>query len=75
VSEYASWSTIYYNKFIQAALAKAGAPADLVQFVTGYGEAGSALVTGGELLLDQACLLVYHNQAATQDRPSVTTML
>ena len=25
----------------------AGAPADLVQIVTGYGEAGNALVTGG----------------------------
>lgn len=25
----------------------AGAPADLVQIVTGYGKAGSALVTGG----------------------------
>jgi acyl-CoA reductase-like NAD-dependent aldehyde dehydrogenase len=53
VSEYASWSTLYYNKFIQAALAKAGAPADLVQFVTGYGEAGNALVTGGERVAGQ----------------------
>ena len=31
-----------------AALAAAGAPPNLVQFVTGYGEAGNALVTGGE---------------------------
>ena len=27
--------------------APAGAPADLVQIVTGYGDAGNALVTGG----------------------------
>ncbi|KAJ9528462.1 hypothetical protein QJQ45_020356 [Haematococcus lacustris] len=47
VSEYASWSTGYYGRAIQAALAAAGAPQHLVQFVTGYGEAGQALVTGG----------------------------
>ncbi|KXZ42649.1 hypothetical protein GPECTOR_127g527 [Gonium pectorale] len=47
VSEHASWSTGYYGRMISAALAAAGAPTDLVQFVTGYGEAGSALVTGG----------------------------
>lgn len=47
VSEHASWSTGYYGRLISAALAAAGAPADLVQIVTGYGEAGSALVTGG----------------------------
>lgn len=47
VSEHASWSTGYYGRMISAALAAAGAPADLVQFVTGYGEAGNALVTGG----------------------------
>ncbi|PNW88530.1 hypothetical protein CHLRE_01g033350v5 [Chlamydomonas reinhardtii] len=47
VSEHASWSTGYYGRMISAALAAAGAPADLVQIVTGYGEAGSALVTGG----------------------------
>lgn len=32
---------------IKAALAAAGAPPDLVQIVTGYGEAGNAVVTGG----------------------------
>lgn len=37
----------HYHEIIQAALAAAGAPADLVQFVTGYGEAGNALVVGG----------------------------
>jgi acyl-CoA reductase-like NAD-dependent aldehyde dehydrogenase len=47
VSEHASWSTGYYGRMISAALEAAGAPADLVQFVTGYGEAGNALVTGG----------------------------
>lgn len=48
VSEYASWSTGYYGRLINAALEAAGAPPNLVQFVTGYGEAGGALVTGGE---------------------------
>lgn len=47
VSEHASWSALYYGRVIKAALAAAGAPADLVQIVTGYAEAGSALVTGG----------------------------
>ncbi|GLC58293.1 hypothetical protein PLESTB_001342900 [Pleodorina starrii] len=47
VSEHASWSTGYYGRMISAALEAAGAPADLVQIVTGYGEAGNALVTGG----------------------------
>lgn len=47
VSEHASWSAGYYGRMISAALAAAGAPEGLVQIVTGYGEAGSALVTGG----------------------------
>ena len=47
VSEYASWSSGYYSRIIAAALDAAGAPPDLVQVVTGYGEAGNALVTGG----------------------------
>eukprot|EP00887_Chlorella_sp_A99_P003616 scaffold7.g3616.t1 len=45
VSEHASWSALYYKRIIDAALAAAGAPADLI--VTGYGEAGHALVTSG----------------------------
>ena len=32
---------------MEAALAAAGAPPGLVRFVTGYGDAGHALVTGG----------------------------
>lgn len=47
VSEHASWSAMYYNEIIQAALVAASAPLDLVQIVTGYAEAGSALVSGG----------------------------
>jgi len=47
VSEFASWSVRYYGRIIHAALAAVGAPVDLVQFVTGYGDAGNALVTGG----------------------------
>lgn len=47
VSEYASWSSNYYGRAIAACLEAAGAPADLVQIVTGYAEAGNAVVTGG----------------------------
>jgi len=47
VSEYASWSSKYYGRVIDAALEAVGAPKDLVQIITGYGEAGNALVTGG----------------------------
>lgn len=48
VSEHASWSAGYYGRMINAVLAAGGAPPNLVQFVTGYAEAGNALVTGGE---------------------------
>ena len=44
VSEYASWSTQYYKRVIDACLDAVGAPRDLVQFVVGYGETGAALV-------------------------------
>ncbi len=47
VSEYASYSVTYYRRIIEAALDAAGAPRDLVQIVTGYGDAGAALVNGG----------------------------
>lgn len=47
VSEHGSWSSQYYSRVIEAALEAAGAPKDLVQIVTGYGEAGEAVVTGG----------------------------
>jgi hypothetical protein len=47
VSEYASYSVTYYRRIIDAALEAAGAPRDLVQIVTGYGDAGAALVNGG----------------------------
>lgn len=36
-----------YQRMIDAALRAVGAPPGLVQIVTGYGEAGNALVTGG----------------------------
>ncbi len=47
VSEYASWSIRYYKAVIDQCLDAVGAPRDLVQFVVGYGETGSALVTSG----------------------------
>lgn len=45
VSEWASWSVQYYLEAIRKALSLAGAPEELVQIITGYGETGSALVT------------------------------
>lgn len=50
-SEFASWSTKYWAKLIQACLAAVGAPADLVQWVTGYGDAGAALVDYSDLVI------------------------
>ncbi|KAG1661699.1 hypothetical protein FOA52_002035 [Chlamydomonas sp. UWO 241] len=47
VSEHASWAAQYHGRVLKAALAAAGAPEDLVQIVTGFGEAGNAIVTGG----------------------------
>ena len=44
VSEHASWSANFYSRFLEAALAACGAPPDLVQIVTGFGETGDALV-------------------------------
>ncbi len=40
VSEHASWSGLLYKRIIDAALEAAGAPADLVQIVTGGGGEG-----------------------------------
>lgn len=47
MSEHATWSALVYQRVIDAALAAVGAPPDLVRIVTGFGEAGNALVTGG----------------------------
>ncbi len=47
VSEFASWSIRYYKAIIDACLEAVGAPKDLVQFVTGYGATGAALVKSG----------------------------
>eukprot|EP00802_Teleaulax_amphioxeia_P007478 Tamp_07484.p1 GENE.Tamp_07484~~Tamp_07484.p1 ORF type:complete len:654 (-),score=134.46 Tamp_07484:393-2354(-) len=46
-SEYASWSTQFFGRLIKSCLAAAGAPEDLALIVTGFGDAGHALVTGG----------------------------
>merc|ERR1719221_2135264 len=51
VSEFASWSTRYYGRVIQACLQAVGAPLDLVQFATGYSEVGSALVASADKVI------------------------
>lgn len=49
VSEHASWSAMHYASAIESALDLAGAPPGLVQIVTGYAEAGQALVTSPDM--------------------------
>jgi len=43
VSEYTSWSSTYYLEIVRAALTSLGHPADVVQIVTGFAEAGNSL--------------------------------
>lgn len=45
ISEHASWSGCFYFRIIQSALAAIGAPEDLVEVITGFGETGEALVS------------------------------
>ncbi|CAH9104208.1 unnamed protein product [Cuscuta europaea] len=45
VSEHASWSGCFYLRIIQTALAAVGAPENLVDIITGFGETGEALVS------------------------------
>lgn len=51
VSEFAAWSTKYYGRLMAACLAAVGAPADLVQIVTGYADAGAALTSGADKVI------------------------
>eukprot|EP00753_Platysulcus_tardus_P018640 PLAT6991.1.p1 GENE.PLAT6991.1~~PLAT6991.1.p1 ORF type:complete len:615 (-),score=253.81 PLAT6991.1:79-1923(-) len=44
VSEYASWSALYYTRMVAEALRVCGHNPELVQTVTGFGEAGAALI-------------------------------
>jgi len=48
---YSSWSTKYYGRVIQECLKAVGAPADLVQFATGYGEVGNTLVQSSDKII------------------------
>lgn len=45
VSEHTSWSASYFGRIVEAALVANGHSPDLVQTVTGFGEAGAALVS------------------------------
>ena len=44
VSEYTSWSSRYFGAIVAAALTACGHDPDLCPIVTGFGEAGAALV-------------------------------
>ena len=50
LSEHAAWSCAYYTRLINACLAAAGAPTDLVQLLPGYAAAGSALTRECDLM-------------------------
>mmetsp|Transcript_17125 Transcript_17125/g.23534 ORF Transcript_17125/g.23534 Transcript_17125/m.23534 type:complete len:619 (-) Transcript_17125:289-2145(-) len=43
-SEHTSWSSDYFGRIVRAALVECGHDPDVVQTVTGFGEAGAALV-------------------------------
>ena len=47
VSEWTSWSAIHFQRLLDSVLESTGHSPDLVQLVTGYGETGAALVSGG----------------------------
>ena len=50
VSEHSLWSSRFYGRLISACLSAAGAPADLVQLVSGDGSAGAALTREADLM-------------------------
>ena len=45
VSEHTSWSAGYFGRIVQMALAAHGHNPDLCQVITGFGDAGAALVS------------------------------
>ena len=47
VSEWVSWSAPIYQELIDRVLLDCGYPTELVQLITGYGDTGAALVSGG----------------------------
>jgi acyl-CoA reductase-like NAD-dependent aldehyde dehydrogenase len=47
VSEWTSWSVAPFQRLIDRALKDCGYAPDLVQIITGYGDTGAALVSGG----------------------------
>jgi acyl-CoA reductase-like NAD-dependent aldehyde dehydrogenase len=47
VSEWTSWSAAPFQDFFDRCLRDCGYPTDLIQVITGYGETGAALVSGG----------------------------
>ncbi|KAF4358916.1 hypothetical protein F8388_012919 [Cannabis sativa] len=51
VSEHASWSGCFYFRIIQSALAAVGAPENLVEIITGFGETGEALVSSVDKII------------------------
>jgi acyl-CoA reductase-like NAD-dependent aldehyde dehydrogenase len=47
VSEWTSWSAAPFQRFLDRCLQDCGYSPDLVQVITGYGDTGAALVSGG----------------------------
>lgn len=59
VSEYASWSGLFYFRIIQAALAAVGAPENLVDVITGYAYLSEVAYSARPSLYNIAALIEY----------------
>ena len=76
-SEYAAWSTTYYQRVIDACLEAAGAPAGLVQIVNGFADTGNALVgCGADKIIFVGSVSVGRQvMKACADAPTVTPLV
>jgi hypothetical protein len=77
-SEYAAWSTGYYQRVLDACLEAAGAPAGLVQIVNGFAETGNALVgaSGADKIIFVGSVGVGRKvMKACADAPRVTPLV
>lgn len=76
-SEYAAWSTTYYQRVLDACLEAVGAPADLVQIINGFAETGNALVTSGadKIIFVGSVTVGRQVMKACADAPRVTPLV
>jgi hypothetical protein len=76
-SEYAAWSTAYYQRVLDKCLEAAGAPAGLVQIVNGFAETGNALVSSGadKIIFVGSVNVGRQVMKACADAPTVTPLV